>query len=111
MVFNAPIQWRNPCPHGHSPVTTLLRFTVLGRLPPRPLLPQSATHGNFATAGICPPGLASYRDSIRLAAGHTCTASDDAAIRTCGPCSFMGHGLFCAMHRRKLILRASGFKS
>jgi hypothetical protein len=22
------IQWRNPSPHGHSPVTTLLRFTM-----------------------------------------------------------------------------------
>jgi transposase len=35
-------------------------------------------------------------------ASLACTASVDAATHTCGPCSSMGRGLFCAMHRQKL---------
>lgn len=87
------------------------RSPELVRLLRRPLLPQSATPESFATAGICPPGWAWCLDSIRLAASRACTASADTATHTCGPCSFMARGLFCAMRQQKPILRASGFSS
>ena len=50
-------------------------------------------------------------DSIRLAASLACTASADEATASCGPCLYQSRGPFCAMHRQKPTLRASGFRS
>jgi len=60
------------------------------------LLKPDALSVSFLSV-LCLPGWGSCPDSIRLAASLAGTASADAATPTCGPCSFMALGPFCAM--------------